>query len=95
MQPGQELKCLEKLIAGLGGAVTGGHSTGPCALLLEHLDAARRDLLGAMPGEYRSSLRDAKRSTDCIADGAARDSTRKTLQDLLDSDANTRPYLVK
>lgn len=95
MQPTGELKCLEDLIASLGGAVAGVHSPGPCGLLIEHLDAARRDLLGTMRDEYRSSLRSAKGSLACIADGSARDIARKDLQDLIDSDARSRRYLVK
>jgi hypothetical protein len=50
------LKGLDKLIADLGGADMGMQTTSPFRLLLEHLQAARRDLLGSMSGEYRASL---------------------------------------
>ena len=42
MQQDEDLKCLEDLIADLGGADTGMQSKSPCGLLLEHLQAARR-----------------------------------------------------
>ncbi len=65
----------------------GSQSAGPCALLLEHLCAARRDLLGSMHGEYRSNLRFAKESVACIPGQSARAETKKTLQSLIDSEA--------
>jgi hypothetical protein len=79
----EDLKCLDELIAGLGGADTGALSYGPCGLLVEHLQAARRDLLGSIMGEYRFSLEQAKGSVACIIDKTARDEMKKRLQSLL------------
>jgi hypothetical protein len=85
VQQDKDLICLDSLIAGLGGTVTGIHSAGVCGLLLEHLQAARRDRLGSMRGEYIVSLKQAKDSVACIADKGIRTETRKILQGLLDS----------
>lgn len=74
---------LDKLIASLGGADTGTQSFGPCGLLLEHLQAARRDLLGSILGEYRLSLEQAKESVACIVDKSARGAMKEELQSLL------------
>jgi len=76
---------LDALIAGLGGAASGSRSAGPCGLLLEHLQAARRDRLGSMRAEYLVSLTQAKDSIGCILDKGARAETKKVLQGLLDS----------
>ena len=84
MQRDQDLKNLADLIAELGGSSdTGRRSGGSCDLLLEHLDAARRNLLGAMPGEYSLSLREAKESIACIADKNVRDRIRQRLENLI------------
>jgi hypothetical protein len=85
VQEDKDLIRLDELIAGLGGTVTGVHSTGPCGLLLEHLHAARRDRLGSMRGEYVVSLNQAKESVACILDKGVREETKKILQGLLDS----------
>ena len=85
MQPNNDLKSLDDMIAGLGGAVSGRQTTGPCGLLLEHLQAARRGLLGSSRGEYSLSLEQAKESVACIPDKVSRTNTRTTLQGLIDS----------
>ena len=80
----EDLKCLDSLIAGFGGSYdTGERSTGSCELLLEHLQSARRDLLGSMREEYLSSLQFAEDSLSCVQDKILRAETRKTLQGLL------------
>jgi hypothetical protein len=85
MQQEKDLKCLDELIADLGGSNDAGRrSRGPCDLLLEHLQAARRDLLGSMPGEYSLSLQQAKESVACISDKSARIKTKKILRNLID-----------
>jgi hypothetical protein len=90
MQQAKDLKCLDGLIAEFGGSHNaGGRSNGVHGLLLEHLQAARRDLLGSMRGEYRSSLQFAKESASAIVDKGVRDATRKTLQDLLTPRSST------
>jgi hypothetical protein len=71
----EDLKCLERLIRDFGGS--------SCDLLREHLQAARRDLLGSMRGEYLASLQFAKESVSCIADKGVRAETTKILQSLL------------
>jgi hypothetical protein len=86
MPQDRDLKCLDDLIAGLGGADAGVRSTGPCGLLFEHLQAARRGLLGSMPGEYSLSLRQAKESVACISDKSTRIEMKKALRRLIDSE---------
>jgi hypothetical protein len=84
MQPHESLKRLDGLIENLGGSGDASkHSEGQCALLLEHLQAARRYLLGSMPAEYGSSLGQAKESTSCIADKSTRAQTKETLRSLI------------
>jgi hypothetical protein len=84
MQQDKDLKSLEELIAGLGGSGLGTQTTGPCGLLLEHVQTARRHLLGAMSGEYSLSLEQEKDSLACISDKTARSKTKATLQGLID-----------
>ncbi len=83
MQQDEDLKSLDRLIANIGGADTGAQSFGPCGLLLEHLQAARRDLLGSILGEYRLSLEQAKESVGCIVDKNSRSAMKEALQNLL------------
>jgi hypothetical protein len=88
MAQDNDLKCLEKLIADLGGVNNSGlRSRGPCGLLLEHLEAARRNLLGSMPGEYGLSLNQAKESIACISDNRARSDVKESLSRLIGSAA--------
>jgi hypothetical protein len=85
MRRDQTLQCLAGLIADLGGSTGAGRrSEGPCGLLFEHLDAARRNLLGSMPGEYRMCLQQARETVSCISDKAARGDFKKRLQGLID-----------
>jgi len=86
VQQDKELKCLDQLISDLGGADTGTQSVGPCGLLLEHLQAARRHVLGSMHNEYGLSLTQAKESVACITDKGARTKMKGTLQSLIDSE---------
>jgi hypothetical protein len=87
MQPDQDLKCLDELIADLGGSSDAGRQSGDsCDLLLEHLQAARRDLLGLMLDEYRLNLQQAKESLTCIADRSARAKTKERLLSLIESE---------
>ncbi len=85
MRPDKHLKCLDDLIADLGGSDASTHSKSPYGLLVEHLQAARRDLLGSMRAEYGLSLRQASDSVACISDSRARHQTKRILQRLLDS----------
>jgi hypothetical protein len=79
-----DLKRLNDLIAGLGSSSDAGNrSQSPYKLLLEHLQSARRDLLGSMRGEYLSNLQFAQDSLSCIPDKLLRAETKKTLQGLL------------
>ncbi len=54
-----------------------------CELLREHLEAARIDLLGAMPEEYALNLRMALDALNCIANGDRRERIDRILKDLL------------
>jgi|SRR5579871_3094379 len=83
MQQDEDLENLDRLIANIGGADTGAQSFGPYGLLLEHLQAARRDLLGSILDEYRLSLRQAKGSVGCITDKSARNAMKEALESLL------------
>jgi hypothetical protein len=85
VQEDKDLIRLDELIANLGGTITGSRSAGPCGLLLEHLNAARRDRLGSMRAEYTVSLKQAKDSIACILDKGVRAETKRVLQGLLDS----------
>ncbi|MEO5923680.1 MAG: hypothetical protein ABIR70_07630 [Bryobacteraceae bacterium] len=90
----ENLQCLDGLIVKIGGANDAGRQTkGPCELLLEHLQAARRNLLGGMLGEARHNLDQAKESAVCIPDKEMRAETKKVLQSLIDPKP-LRPYLV-
>ena len=85
MQRNKTLNCLDALIFDLGGADHGLQSVGSCGLLLEHLQAARRDLLGSMPGGYSLSLHQAEESLACIPNKSARAEMKKVLRTLIDS----------
>ncbi len=83
MQQDEDLKILDEMIADLGGS-----SAAPaCDLLLEHLQAARRYLLGSMPGEYTFSLQQARESVAFIPEAAAGTEAKKILRYLIDSEA--------
>jgi hypothetical protein len=85
------LESLDRLLADLGGSGDAGKSSrGPCGLLLEHLDAARRSLLGSIIGEYRLNLEQAKESVACIADNGARAKTKQVLERRIESAAPRR-----
>jgi hypothetical protein len=88
MQQSAELRSLDELLVKLGGAGIGMQTAGPCGLLLEHLQAARRDLLGSMRAEYNSSLKFAKESITCIPGKSARAEAKGILQGLIDSEAS-------
>ncbi len=83
MQQDQDLKSLDELIAELGGPLDGGASE----LLFEHLQAARRNLLGSMPGEYGLSLKQAIESAACFPDKSFRNGIKNRLRSLMDSKA--------
>lgn len=84
MQPANSLASLDRLIADVGGGGdVGKQSGGPCKLLIEHLRSARTSFLGAMPAEYRSSLKEAKESAACISDKNTLTEVRKRLQNLI------------
>lgn len=81
MQQRTELERLDLLIANLG------ETAGPCGLLLEHIEAARRSLLGSMGAEYDSNLKFASESVACIPSKAARAEAKRILQGLIDAGA--------
>jgi hypothetical protein len=87
MQENHDLKCLDDLIADIGGADYGMQTVGPSGLLLEHLEAARRGLLGSMRAEYNSSLEQAKESLGCVADKGRRSEMRSILRGLIASES--------
>lgn len=78
------LQSLDRLILDVGGVGDAGkHNKTSHGLLIEHLRAARSSLLGAMPGEYRSGLREAKESAACIADKTTQVDIKRRLQELI------------
>ena len=83
MQQDEDLKILDEMIADLDGS----SDVPACDLLLEHLQAARRNLLGSMPGEYNLCLQQARESVFSIPGKAAGTETRKMLRYLIDSEA--------
>lgn len=94
MRRNDGLMCLDRLIADVGGADSGTLSEGRCGLLLEHLQAARRDLLGSMPGEYGLSLHQAVESLGCISDKNRRNEIKKALRTLIDSEGREQVVSV-
>jgi hypothetical protein len=88
MQRNKTLNCLDALIVDAGGADHGKQSEGSCGLLLEHLQAARRDLLGSMPGGYSLSLHQAEESLACISNKGARAEMKKSLRTLIGSQSD-------
>ena len=88
MQPSADLRSLDELLIKLGGAEIGTQTEGPCGLLLEHLQAARRDLLGSRGAEYISSLKFARESASCIPGKIDRAEAKGILQGLIDSGPN-------
>jgi hypothetical protein len=88
MQRNKTLNCLDALIVDAGGADHGTQSEGSCGLLLEHLQAARRDLLGSMPGGYSLSLQQAEESLACISNKSARAEMKKVLRTLIGSQSD-------
>jgi hypothetical protein len=85
VQQDQQLKTLGHLIAELGGPDEGTQSEGPCEALVEHLEAARRELLASMPVEYGVSLEQALQAVGCVPDLQVRNEITRTLRDLLNS----------
>ena len=86
MQQDKDLKSLDELIAGLGGADFGRQSYTSSGLVLEHLQAARRDLLGLMRGEYVLSLQQAKEFVGSIREQGTRTKTLEALKRLIASE---------
>ncbi len=76
------LKLLDQLIAKLGGRDEGIQTEGPCPQLLEHLEAARFELIGSMPTEYALSLRQASDVVYCLPDRDLRDEFTRALDEL-------------
>lgn len=79
-----DLMSLDRLIADVGGAGhEGTQSRSSHGLLLEHLRAARTNLLGAMLSEYKSSLQEAKESAGCVADKTSQVDFKERLRKLI------------
>jgi len=87
MQPDQDLKRLDEMIASLSAS----HDAAPWDLLLDRLRTARRYLLSSGSGEYKFALEQAMESVGWIPDKTARAGTKKTLRNLMDSEASTAP----
>ena len=86
MQQDEDLKCLDELIAAVGGS----HDAAPTDLLLEHLRATRRYLLGSTRAEYCFCLEQAKESVFAVRDKTARIEIKATLQSLIASGAQIK-----
>ena len=84
MNEDKNLKSLDEMIAGLGSAEAGGHSDNGYGLLTEHLQAARRNLLGSRRVEFGLALEQAKESTGCISNKDDRAKTQKTLSAMIE-----------
>lgn len=90
----KDLKCLDDLIADLGGADHGVRTVGPSGLLLEQIQAARRGLLGSMRAEYKASLEHAAESIACVPDKHVRADIKKALRRLIDSEQDAGKPLL-
>ena len=83
MKSNERLASLSKLIEEFGGSSVPAEQTlVKSSLLLEHLQAARRYLLGASLDEYRSSLDQAKTCLFTISDSTKRIGMKKALAEL-------------
>ena len=82
MHQDEDLKILDEMIADLGGS----RAATACDLLLEHLQAARRYLLGSMPIEYSMCLQQARESLASIPERVTGIETKKILRYLIDSE---------
>lgn len=83
MQQSPSLERLEEVIANLNAADgPGRRPPGSCELLLEHLEAARRNLLGRAMLEYALNLEQALDSIGCIEVKDLQARTTRLLQDL-------------
>jgi hypothetical protein len=80
----RDLQCLDRLIADFGGTDNVHQSKGSTGSLHEHLQAARRYLLGSMAGEYSLSLRLAKESVASLSDKTKRTELKTILRSLID-----------
>jgi len=85
MKQDQDLKSLDELIAEFDGSTPSGRNGVQSGLLLEHLRAARRNLLGSMPGEYGLSLAQATKSLGHFPDKAFRTGITTRLRSLMTS----------
>ncbi len=65
----QNGETIDGLIARLGGLGEGTQSPNLCELLVEHLEAARRERLASMRVEYALTLEQAIDSLACVPDG--------------------------
>ena len=78
----EDLKILDEMIADLRGS----GAALACDLLWEHLEAARRYLLGSMPREYSFCLQQARESVAFIPEQAVGTEAKKILRYLIDSE---------
>jgi hypothetical protein len=83
----QHLKSLDEWIERLGGVDEGLQTESDCSLLVEHLEAARRNLLAAMPAEYALSLEQGLQSVSRVSDEKARAEITRTLRNLINAQA--------
>ena len=82
MQLDEDLKILDEMIADL----VGSNAAATSDLVLEHLQAARRYLLGSMPGEYSLCLQQARESLAFLPEKVAGTKTKNSLRYLIDSE---------
>jgi hypothetical protein len=84
MNEDKNLKSLDEMIADLDGAKAGGRSDNGYGLLTEHLQAARRNLLGSRRIEFGLALEQAKESIGCISNKDDRAKAQKTLSGMIE-----------
>lgn len=84
VQSADNLGRLDALIATYSVPIssTGSNTRGPCDLLVERLQAARRCLLGNMTFEYEMNLKQAVGSLDCISEKTQLTHVRRELEHL-------------
>jgi hypothetical protein len=83
MQQSLILQRLDEVITSLhGDEDPGTHGRGSCDLLLEHLRAARRNLLGSARLEYDLNLEQSLSAVDCIPSKDLRARVKQVLESL-------------
>lgn len=83
MQRDRHVKQLDGMIAALGGADHGIETPSASGLLVEHLQAARSNVLSSRRAEYGLNLQQAKGALACVPDRGKRAEMKRSLLELI------------